>query len=106
MQEKICDETGKVSGGTNVTRNVTKTRKEIILELIKKNNRTTTGEIASILNVSRMTIAREIAELKKQGILVHQGSSKGGFWEIVSESVKSEKRKVKSEKRVELLVAC
>ncbi len=69
----------------NVTENVTDTREMQILNLMKKNNRISTGEMARILNVSRMTIAREISSLKKQGLVIRIGSAKGGYWEVVGD---------------------
>ena len=69
----------------NVTENVTDTREMQILNLMKKNNRISTGEMARILNVSRMTIGREISSLKKQGLIIRIGSAKGGHWEVVGD---------------------
>ena len=69
----------------NVTENVTDSREIRILNLMKKNNRISTGEMARNLNVSRMTIAREISSLKKQGLIIRIGSAKGGHWEVVGD---------------------
>ncbi len=67
----------------NVTVNVTENRKAIILEIIRKNNRITTQEMAQILGVTRMTIARDIEFFKQKGMLHRIGPAKGGHWQII-----------------------
>lgn len=54
-----------------------------ILELISKNPIITTGEMAEIMQVSRRTIAKQIAVLKAENKLRRIGADKGGHWEIV-----------------------
>lgn len=67
--------------GTNVGVNVGVSEQQI-LELIKKNNRITTKEIAFILSKSARQIERILATLKEKGILQRVGSSKTGHWKI------------------------
>jgi Fic family protein len=81
----------------NVTVNVTdKTMKKkaemsrrqgSILSLIEINDRITFDEITSKFTVSRRTIARDIASLKKTGILLRVGSDKTGSW-LIAKTVK------------------
>ena len=81
----------------NVTVNVTdktmKKKAEIsrrqgsILSLIEINDRITFDEITSKFTVSRRTIARDIASLKKTGILLRVGSDKTGSW-LIAKKVK------------------
>lgn len=54
----------------------------LILKLIKENPFISYDEIAKLLKKSRATISRNIAELKKQGILERVGSDKNGKWQI------------------------
>ncbi len=69
----------------NVTENVTENRLNFILEAIVKNNRITTTLLAKNINVSRMTIARDIETLKQQGKLQRIGPDKGGYWQVIQE---------------------
>jgi predicted HTH transcriptional regulator len=67
----------------NVTEDVTENRLNLIVEWIKLNNRISTSEIAKKLNVTRMTIHRDLEKLKSLGILERIGADKGGYWKII-----------------------
>ncbi len=54
-----------------------------ILDLIHQNSSITTKEMAEILKISRMAVAKHIANLKKQGIVKRIGPDKGGYWKVV-----------------------
>lgn len=69
-----------VTGG--VTENVTENRSLAIVGLMKKNPEITTAQLAKILNVARMTIHRDLDELKSAGRIRRVGSDKGGYWEV------------------------
>ena len=77
----------------NVTGKTTKKKAEIsrrqgsILSLIESNDRITFDEITSQFTVTRRTIARDIASLKKAGILLRVGSDKTGSW-LIAKKVK------------------
>jgi DeoR/GlpR family transcriptional regulator of sugar metabolism len=72
---------------TNVTENVTelspadKRRKEII-QIMRKAPKITTNGIANMLNISRMTVSRDINYLTSNGKLSRQGGDKGGIWVV------------------------
>jgi ATP-dependent DNA helicase RecG len=67
----------KKSGGTQCgTQGGTQ---EKILKLIEDNNKISLGKIAQELNISRRTVAREIA---KMPMLRYVGSGYSGHWEI------------------------
>lgn len=68
----------------NVTEDVTENRRNAIVELIKNNNKITTTEIAKIMGVVRITIARDIEKLKRDSVVSRTGSDKHGFWEIMN----------------------
>jgi ATP-dependent DNA helicase RecG len=68
----------------DVTEDVTDNRRNAIVELIKKDNKITTIEIANTMGVVRRTIARDIELLKRSGVIVRIGSDKHGFWEVVN----------------------
>ena len=82
---------GKVT--VNITEKTAKKKAEIsrrqgsILSLIENNDRITFDEITSKFTVTRRTIARDIASLKKAGILLRVGSDKTGSW-LIAKKVK------------------
>ena len=53
-----------------------------IIELIKENNTITQVEMASSINVSRDVIKRNISILKKENIVIREGSTKKGTWKV------------------------
>ncbi|HSH50303.1 MAG TPA: RNA-binding domain-containing protein [Bacteroidales bacterium] len=57
---------------------------EEILKIIIKNPESTTQIMAEQMNVSVSTIEKNIAKLKKAGIIERVGSTKSGYWEIVT----------------------
>ena len=57
-------------------------RKEKIVSLMKENKDITMGELAKSLGVSRSTVGRDIADLKKDGTVKREGSYKTGVWII------------------------
>lgn len=58
-------------------------RQEEILSLIEINDRITTEAIKAHFNVSMPTINRDIAFLKRNGVLLRIGGKKSGSWLIV-----------------------
>ena len=66
----------------NVTENVTENRRQRILDEIAQNPKITLPGLASILGVTRRTIARDIASLKAANQLRRIGPDKGGHWEV------------------------
>jgi len=54
-----------------------------IIDLIRQNNSITTEDLGSALGISKRAVLKQIAKLKKQGILRRIGSPRGGHWEIV-----------------------
>ena len=57
-------------------------RKNIILKIIKETENLDTTEIARKLNVTKRTIERDLAELRKENKIEYIGSSKNGKWII------------------------
>lgn len=57
-------------------------RQKRIIEIIRNNASITQEEMASILNISRFTIIREIKVLEEKGIIKRIGSNKTGNWKI------------------------
>lgn len=68
-------------GGENSKRGE-KTR-DIILRQIRNNSNITMSELAPAVGISSKAVEKQIARMKKDGILVRIGPDKGGHWEIV-----------------------
>ncbi len=77
---KVESKTSKLPQKNNRKSNDLQTK---IIKLVRRNNQITQQEIASILNISRSTVSREI---KKITYLHHMGPAKGGYWMISSQS--------------------
>ncbi len=56
---------------------------EQILDLIRNNKKISAREIATIIGISSRAVEKNIAVLRKNGILKRIGPAKGGHWEIV-----------------------
>jgi predicted HTH transcriptional regulator len=57
-------------------------RQQEILNLIKESPTITGKQMSEILSVSQRTIERDISQLKKMGILKHEGKDNDGMWVI------------------------
>ncbi|MDX9694251.1 MAG: ATP-binding protein [Bacteroidales bacterium] len=65
---------------------------EEILKIIVKNPECTTQIMAEQMNVSISTIEKNIAKLKKEGIIERVGSTKRGYWKIKTRNPKRKTR--------------
>ena len=63
----------------NVTKDVTKTDEQIIIELIEKNPTITISEMAKEINKSTRTVQRII---NSSNFIRRKGSKFNGYWEI------------------------
>lgn len=68
-------------GGENGKRGE-KTR-DIILRHIRNNPNITMSKLASVVGISDKAIEKQMARMKKDGVLVRVGPDKGGHWELV-----------------------
>jgi ATP-dependent DNA helicase RecG len=68
----------------NVPVNVPEERLTLLLGYMKANDRITMGKMADLLKVDVKTIKRDIAKLKKEGVVRRTGSYKKGKWEIIA----------------------
>ena len=57
-------------------------RKNIIMNIIKENDKITRKEIISKIGISKATLERDLAELRKENKIEYIGSSKNGKWII------------------------
>lgn len=71
-------------GNGNIVRNLQNVteRLPLMLSEIKANPNITTHELAKKINVTRMTVYRDLEKLKKLGAIVRVGPDKGGYWEV------------------------
>ena len=67
----------------NVPENVPENREDIVVEIIRNNNRITIPEIAKKAGVNEKTIKRDISKLKEKDLLKRVGPDKGGYWKII-----------------------
>ena len=54
-----------------------------ILELIRKDSRISVKEMSLVLSQVERTIKRQLADLQKKGILIREGNTSAGHWEII-----------------------
>ena len=64
-----------------IPKNDTKKRRELIVNLIKRDNNISIAEIAKKVGVKPLTIKRELAEMRH--IVQHVGPTRGGHWEFL-----------------------
>ena len=78
------------SVGSDVTSSVTSLssvklpkKQMAILELIRKDSRISVKEMSLVLSQVERTIKRQLADLQKKGILIREGNTSAGHWEII-----------------------
>ena len=85
IRPAIVVKDGGNGGGNNGGNKLTE-RQEIVLRLIIENRHITANEIVKIMSVNgdvaKRTIERELALLKKMGILSRNGGPRNGEWII------------------------
>jgi len=57
-------------------------RRNQLLSFFSEHPTSTTAEASLALGVARSTVNRDIAELKLDGRLAHEGPTKGGAWVV------------------------
>ncbi len=60
-----------------------KTARDKILEQMRSNPKITRNELASILGLTPDGIKYHLQKMTKEGVIVHQGSTRSGYWVIV-----------------------
>lgn len=65
----------------NVGKNVGKNERKVLL-LLQQDGRLTIKVLAETLAITPRQVERIIAKLKKQGLLIRHGASKGGYWQV------------------------
>ena len=57
----------------------------ITYELIKDNPKFSYSQIAAILKLSKKTVSRNIANLRKKGLIRFEGNPRNGKWKVLKE---------------------
>jgi ATP-dependent DNA helicase RecG len=58
-------------------------RLELLIALIKRNNKMTQPALAQYFNVDLKTIKRDMEQLKKEGKVLRRGGKKDGYWQVL-----------------------
>lgn len=64
---------------------LTETNQKII-EMLRKDEKSTQKKISEELGVSLRTVKRNMAALQENGVIVRVGSNKSGYWKVNRES--------------------
>lgn len=81
-ENNATDVVNGINDGVNYAENEFAANGMKLLELARQNPSCTVAQLAEELNVSRRSIDRLIAGLKKQGKLMRAGSRRSGHWEV------------------------
>jgi Fic family protein len=66
----------------NAPESMSAKRQKAILNFIKMNNQISANTISDLLKVNMRTIQRDIQHLKNKGLIIREGSERGGYWKI------------------------
>ena len=65
------------------SREKNKGSREKILELLRENPKLTTAGLTQAVGISSKGVEKQLAHLKREGLLRRIGPDKGGHWEVV-----------------------
>jgi len=65
------------------SREKNKNSREKIMELLRENPKLTTAGLAQEVGISAKGVEKQLANLKREGLLRRIGPDKGGHWEVV-----------------------
>jgi Fic family protein len=85
LAESQNEQQKKSNVGIHVSVNVGKnvgTNEQKVLLLLQQDGRLTIKVLAETLTITPRQVERIIAKLKKQGLLIRHGASKGGYWQV------------------------
>ena len=82
--------TGKMISASDVSSDVVSMsqvklsdRQQDIVELIKKNPFISAQQLSQVLSRVHRTVQRDLADLQKKGVLVREGNTSAGHWEVI-----------------------
>ena len=79
----FVDSQNEVGRKTLNSREKNKNSREKILELLREDSRLTTAGLAQAVGISAKGVEKQLANLKRGGLLRRIGPDKGGHWEVV-----------------------
>ncbi|OEF27730.1 Fic family protein [Vibrio rumoiensis] len=83
LQEAISNTSTKAKVKVEMTVKMKVKPAEQIIDLLAKNGSLTLSEVAVKLELSKSTVERAVAKLKKEGKLEYVGPRKGGYWRVM-----------------------
>ena len=84
MRSNANKEYRQVDGGNVAVVQLTERQKAIVSLILKKTN-ITAKQMAVIAGIPQRTVERELSVLKRAGVIMHQGSPRGGSWVVLCE---------------------
>ena len=81
--QSFVDSQNEVGRKSSNSREKNKGSREKILELLRENPKLTTAGLAQAVGISSKGIEKQLAHLKREGLLRRIGPDKGGHWEVV-----------------------
>ena len=81
--QSFVDSQNEVGRKSSNSREKNKGSREKILELLRENPKLTTAGLAQAVGISSKGVEKQLAHLKREGLLRRIGPDKGGHWEVV-----------------------
>ena len=81
--QSFVDSQNEVERKTSNSGEKNKGSREKILELLRENPKLTTASLAQAVGISSKGVDKQLAHLKREGLLRRIGPDKGGHWEVV-----------------------
>ena len=81
--QSFVDSQNEVERKTSNSGEKNKESREKILELLRENPKLTTAGLAQAVGISSKGVDKQLAHLKREGLLRRIGPDKGGHWEVV-----------------------
>ncbi len=78
---------GVIDETLDIEKNTPQTMRDKILLQIRNNPKITRNELANILSLTSDGIKYHLQKLTKEGAIIHKGSTRSGYWEIVDNSL-------------------
>ncbi|MCK7458667.1 Fic family protein [Idiomarina aminovorans] len=75
---------GSVNGSDKKVFSGISTRK-MVLRLLNEQPDWSAAKVAEVINISSRAVEKHISKLKEQGLLIREGSARGGYWRVTTE---------------------
>jgi len=81
--QSFAESQNEVGRKISNSREKNKGSREKILELLRDNPKLTTAGLAQAVGISPKGVEKQLANLKREGLLRRIGPDKGGHWEVI-----------------------